>query len=192
MNKHDENSCCYVAVLWQIFNLRGKNLNGKLKNFPSLSKSYREEIMILEDIILHANIHIWRNPRGEFFLNISRDGGLTASECSSPENQNLHLFLCLLHYTSKLHEFQWRLHCCCHYAVTLKHLKVSLQKLKRINWADRMTVCAPGKWIVYFFTVQCLIPQASKVVCRYKCIHLHSYLEEMNNCSSYLLLLMKS
>lgn len=41
--------------------------------------------MILEDIILHANIHIWKNPRGEFFLNISRDGGLRAFGCTSPE-----------------------------------------------------------------------------------------------------------
>lgn len=78
---------------------------------------------------------------------------------SSPENQNLHLFVGLLHYPSKLHEFQWRFHCCCHYAVTLKLLKVSLQKL-RINWAYRMTVCAPGKWIISFFTIECSIPQA--------------------------------
>lgn len=128
------------------------------KKFPSLSKSYREEIILLENIILNANIHKGRNPMAEFFLNVSRDGGLT-SGCSSPENQNLHLFVGLLHYTSKLHEFQWRFHCCCHYLETLKQLKVSLQKLK-INWADRMALFVPGKWIIHFLTAECLIPQA--------------------------------
>lgn len=82
--------------------------------------------MLLEDILLDANIHKWRNPGVEFFLNVSRDGGLTVSSCSSPENQNLHLFVGLLHYPSKFNEFQWRFYS----DVTLKLLKLSLQKLR--------------------------------------------------------------
>lgn len=162
----------------------------KTKQLPSLSKSHREEIMLLEGITLYANIHKWRNPRTEFFLNISRGGDLTASGCSSPENQNLHLFVGLLRYASKVHEFQWGFFCCCRYAVTMRLLKVSLQKL-RINWADRMILCAPGKWIVHLITVECSITQAKLSVdinvlifTPINCM----YLGEINYCSSYLLL----
>lgn len=100
----------------------------------------------------------------------------------------------LLHCTSKLHEFQWGFYCCCHYVVTLKLLKFSFQKL-RINWADRMTLCAPGKWIVRFCTVECSVLQAKLfedisvlIFIPINCM----YLEEINYCNSYLLLPIKS
>lgn len=80
--------------------------------------------------------------------------------------------------------------CCCRYAVTMRLLKVSLQKL-RINWTDRMILCAPGKWIVHLITVECSITQAKLSVdinvlifTPINCM----YLGEINYCSSYLLL----
>lgn len=48
--------------------------------------------MLLEDIILYANIQKWRNPRAVFFLNIS---GVEALLLLDVPPQKIKTFICL-------------------------------------------------------------------------------------------------